>query len=175
MRIGFFKELILTKCYPFWSEQFNPVGIAEINEEEIGPGSQERTSPCRGTKAGGEGMVTAEANDRGLFSLLKKIDIGVFFPCKDFFDDGDCLDVAGSCSEKDPLPLYLVREVICLSDSGTSLQIEERRDPLQVFGDSGVSSRLPRVDQSYDKPRLPPPIGQGQRDHRFRSNFAKRA
>ena len=95
------------KDHPFFSEQFNEVGFTKINEEEIGPGSKERIPPCRGAKASGEGMVTAKANDRGLLSLLKKIDIGVFFTHKNLFKDGDRFDIAGPSSQKDPLLLHL--------------------------------------------------------------------
>jgi len=54
-------------------------------------------------------MVTAEAHDRDLFSLLKKINIRGFFSHKNLFDDGDRFDIAGSCSEKNAIPLYFIR------------------------------------------------------------------
>jgi len=66
-------------------------------------------SPHRRAKTCGRRMVTAEAHDRDLFSLLKKINIRGFFSHKNLFDDGDRFDIAGSCSEKNAIPLYFIR------------------------------------------------------------------
>ena len=66
-------------------------------------------------------MIAAHADNRRRFSFVDVISIRVLFSRKDVIHERESLDVAGSCAQENPLPLYLLSSARRLAAGGSSL------------------------------------------------------